>query len=347
MSLAITTHAEPPADWNAFAKAGGSFYHDARWIVGIAETFRYRLHCVVARRGTEVVGVLALADVPALRGGRRLVSFPFSFIAGPLADGPDTATALCERALALARELRARRLEIKHHRPPPEVPGFQRSHRYTTYRIDTSGGESAVWSRFHQTSVKQRIRKGERAGAVVEVGGGPTEWMALARLVERVQQGHGVPAPPRQFFLDLCVRLQDAGLVELYLARVPDGRVAGGFVMYRGPQEWVYAFSSVDPALVRNFRPPHVLLWAGIKRAIAAGVSVDLGRSAPEQESLAEFKQRWGAAEVPLAYDYWPTAGGILEVPRDRGMAAIASAVWRRLPASVARFGSGLYRYLG
>ncbi|MDH3289850.1 MAG: GNAT family N-acetyltransferase [Gemmatimonadota bacterium] len=347
MPLTITSYAEPPADWNALARECGTFYHDARWIAGIADTFGYRLHCLVARNGETTVGALALAEVPTPWGGRRLVSFPFSFIAGPMADDPSVAGALCERALEVAEQVRARRLEIKQYRAPPSVPGFQRSQRYTTYRIDTTGGKEAVWSRFHQTSVRQRIRKGERAGVVVEVGGGPDEWLALARLVERVQQGHGVPAPPRRFFLELCVGLQGAGLVDLYLARVPDGRVAGGFVMYRGPREWVYALSAADPSLVREFRPPHVLLWDGIKRAIAAGVSVDLGRSAPEQASLADFKQRWGAEAVPLAYDYWPDAGGLGEARRDKGVAALGAWMWRRLPAPVARLGSGLYRYLG
>lgn len=347
MPLAITAHAEPPSDWNALARGHGTFYHDARWIEGIVDTFGYRLHCLVARHNERAVGALALAEVPRLAGGCRLVSFPFSFVAGPVSDDPGVASALCARARLLGEQVRARRVEIKHHRAPPSVSEFHRSQRYTTYRIDTSGGKEAVWAKFHPTSVRQRIRKGERAGVVVEVGGGPEEWLALARLVERVQQGHGVPAPPRRFFVDLCLRLQDAGLVDLYLARIPDGRVAGGCVMYKGPREWVYALSAADSSLVREFRPPHVLLWEGIERAIAAEVSVDLGRSAPEQASLAEFKQRWGADEVSLAYDYWPDAGGIVEARRDTGPAALASWVWRHLPAPVARLGSGLYRYLG
>ncbi len=347
MPLDITTHAEPPPEWNGLAGDCGTFYHDARWITGIAETFGYRLHCLVARRDGELVGALALAEVPRLTGGRRLVSFPFSFVAGPMSDDPSVAGALCVRAREVAERLGARRLEIRQHREPAPVPGLHRSTRYTTYRIDTSAGEEAVWAGFHHTSVRQRIRKGERAGLTVQVGGGADEWFALARLVERVQQGHGVPAPPRRFFLTLCAGLHAAGLVDPYLARTPDGRVAGGFVMYKGRWEWIYALSAADPALVREFRPPHVLLWEGIKRAIASGVSIDLGRSAPEQASLAEFKQRWGADEVRLAYDYWPDVGGLVEVRRDRGAAAVATWAWKRLPAPIARFGSVLYRYLG
>ncbi len=278
-----------------------------------------------------------------------MVSFPFSFIAGPLARSPEVARALGTAARDLAVERGARRLEIKQlgTGAPAAPPEFVRSTRYTTYRVSTEGGEQAVWSRLHVTSTQQRIRKGQKAGVVVVDGESVADWLAMARLEERVQQWHGVPAPPRRFFVDFCRRLQRERLADLYLARAPDGRMAAGFVMFRGPREWIYAFSASDPAYVKEYRPTHVLLWTALQRAAAAGVTCDLGRTAPEQASLAEFKLRWGARPVPLAYDYWPDAGGLNQARRDRGALALAARVWRWLPAPVARAGSALYRFLG
>jgi len=261
---------------------------------------------------------------------------------------PGAHLALTEAARALAAARRARRLELKQLSPETPADGaLTRSTRYTTYRIDTSGGEAVVWKRLHVTSTQQRIRKGQRAGVVVHDGHTEEDWLAMARLEEQVQHGHGVPPPPRRFFLQSLRRLQQANLVDLYLARVPDGRIAAGFVMFKGVREWIYAFSASDPALVREYRATHVLLWAGLQRAIAAGVTLDLGRTAPEQASLAEFKQRWGAQAVPLAYDYWPSAGGLAQAPRNQGALALAARVWAALPAPLARLGSTLYRYLG
>src|SRR4029077_5559165 len=188
---------------------------------------------------------------------------------------------------------------------------------------------------------------GQKAGVEVVDGRSAEDWLAMAQLEEKVQQGHGVPAPPRALFLDVCRGLQEAGLADLYLARVPGGRIAAGFVMFKGPREWIYAFSASDPSLVRDFRPTHVLLWAGLQRAVAAGGVLDLGRNAPEPASLSEFKERWGARGEPLAYDYWPDAGGLLNARRDRGALAVAARVWAALPAPIARLGSALYRYLG
>jgi hypothetical protein len=345
----VTRHAEIPPGWDDLARRHGTFYHDRRWIDEVIRCFRYRLH-VLAAIGSDgaLTGGLALAEVPTLLGARRLVSFPFSFIAGPLAIDPATHIALAEAAHQLAHELRVRRLELKQLdiRIPP-APGFARSTRYTTFRIPTDGGEQTVWKRLHVTSTQQRIRKGQKAGVIVSDGYTADDWLAMARLEERVQQGHGVPAPPRRFFLEALPRLQQAGLVDLYLARTPEGRIAAGFVMFKGAREWIYAFSASDPALVREYRATHVLLWAGVQRAAAAGVTLDLGRTAPEQASLAEFKQRWGAEPVPLAYDYWPAAGGLAQARRDQGPLALAARVWSALPAPLARLGSALYRFLG
>jgi hypothetical protein len=347
-SLVVTRAAEAPADWDALAGERGTFYHDRRWVDGLAACFRYRTHYLIASGPAGLEAGLALAEVPTLTGGRRLVSYPFSFIAGPLA----RSAAGREAVLAAARELvaarHARRVEVKQlGDTEPAAPGYVRSTRYTTYRISPEGGEAAVWKRLDRTSVQQRIRKGQKAGVEVVMGESEADWLAMAALEERVQQGHGVPAPPRRMFTRLLRGLQREGLVDLYLARVPDGRIAAGFVMYKGPREWIYAFSAAAPELLREYRGTHVLLWAGLQRAVQAGVVLDLGRTAPEQESLAQFKQRWGAEAVRLAYDYAPSAGGLEQARRDRGTLALAARVWSRLPPAVARLGSGLYRYLG
>lgn len=346
----ITRHTDAPPGWDACARELGTFYHHSLWITELAACLRYRVHWLAARDGERLVGGLALAEVPALFGPGRLVSFPFSFVAGPLAASVDVAQALAAEAIAVAQERNLRRVELKQavsavNRVP--AVGYVRSTRYTTFRVSPDGGEQAVWKRLHVTSTQQRIRKGQKAGVTVVDGRSGDDWLAMARLEETVQQGHGVPAPPRSLFLTVCRRLQDAGLADLYLARVPDGRIAAGFVMFKGPRDWIYAFSASDPALVKEYRPTHVLLWAGLQRAVAAGMTLDLGRTAPEQASLADFKQRWGAQAVPLAYDYWPNAGGLLEVRRDRGVFAAATRVWAILPSPVARLGSALYRYLG
>jgi hypothetical protein len=168
----------------------------------------------------------------------------------------------------------------------------------------------------------------------------------MARLQERSARTHGVPPPPRRFFITACRSLQERGLADLWLARLRDGRLAAGAVIWKGAREWIYGFGAADPRTL-EFRPNHVMLWTVLRQARAAGVEFDLGRAAPEQAGLVEFKRRWGGRPVPLTYDYWPDARGLNAARRDRGPLALAARAWSLLPVPVTRLGAGLYRYLG
>ena len=93
-SLTISRSAEPPEDWREFALAHGTFYHHPDWLRCLGEMYRLRLDCYSARSAGELLGFLAVAEIPPLLGPRRLVSLPFSYAAGPLALDSATAGAL-------------------------------------------------------------------------------------------------------------------------------------------------------------------------------------------------------------------------------------------------------------
>ena len=345
-SLTISRTADPPEDWRAFAAAHGTFYHRPEWAECLRDIYHFRLDCFSARAEGQLRGLLATAEIPALLGPRRLVSLPFSYAAGPLAIDQATAAALADAVRDRARERRIRRVELKSRGEHQPAPGYHRTAHYSTYEVPTEGGEAALWSRLHQGSTQRSIRKGQKAGLVVRRAETAQDWLIMAGLEERTAHGHGLPAPPRRFFIEGCRNLQSAGVAALYLAFTPGGAPAAAITLWKGPRSWIYAFGASDPAHL-EYRPNHVLIWTAMQDAAGAGCRFDLGRAAPEQEGLVEFKLRWGGQALPLAYDYWPEPGGLNVARRDRGSMAAMAAVWSRLPASVARLGSGLYRYLG
>jgi hypothetical protein len=345
-SLTISRTAEPPEDWRAFSSAHGTFYHRPEWASCLAEMYRLRVEYFSARTGGELRGLLAVAEVPPGLGPRRYVSLPFSYAAGPLALDEKAAYALAQAVHERAVERRIRRIELKSRGEFPAPPGFQRASRYSTYEIPTEGGEAAVWQQLHPSSTQRSIRKGQKAGIVVRRGESTEDWLLMAELEERTAHGHGLPAPPRRFFTEGCRNLQSAGLTDVYLAFTSMGAPAAAITVWKGPRSWIYGFGASDPEHLEH-RPNHVLLWTAIQDAIAAGRRFDMGRAAPEQETLVEFKRRWGGQAIPLAYDYWPAPAGLNVGLRDRGPMAAMAKVWSRLPARIARLGAGLYRYLG
>ncbi len=348
----IAFELEPPADWEAFARAKGSFYHLPQWAECLQDVYRLRIEYISARATwwpgcTEgLQGLIAVAEIPPLLGPRRMVSLPFSYAAGPLVSEPSTADDLLIALRESAHRRGIRRVEVKTRGEYPPAPGYQRTSHYATYEVATAGGEAEVWARLHPGSTQRSIRKGEKAGVMVRRGDTEQDWLIMAQLEERTAHSHGLPSPPRRFFTEGCRRLQSQGLADVYLAFTRAGQRAAAITVWKGPRSWIYGFGASDPAHLEQ-RPNHVLLWSAIKDAIAAGRTFDLGRVAPEQEGLLEFKRRWGGQAIPLAYDYWPEPGGLNVAARDRGILATAASVWSRLPAPVARLGTGLYRYLG
>jgi hypothetical protein len=346
MSLEIERTAGPPGDWQAFARARGTFYHLPEWVTCLEETYRFSIECYSARSGGELRGLLAVAEVPPLLGPRRLVSLPFSYAAGPAATDVVTADALGAAVRERARDGRVKRVEIKSRGEFSPAPGFQRSSHYATYEVSTEGGEAAVWARLHPGSTQRSIRKGQKAGVTVQRGSGKADWLIMAELEEQTAHSHGVPAPPRRFFIEGARKLQENGLADLYLAFTAAGARAAAITIWKGPRAWIYGFGASDPAHLEQ-RPNHVLLWTALQDAMRAGCTFDLGRVAPEQTGLLEFKRRWGGQAIPLAYDYWPEPAGLNVAARDRGTLSRMATLWSRLPQRVARLGTALYRYLG
>lgn len=344
----VGTQTEVPEGWDRLAATWGSFYHRSAWLDVLARQFGFRLHVVTARDGGALVGGLPLAEVPALLGPRRLVSLPFSYAAGAMMARDDLTPLLHAEAVRLATARGVRRIEIKSVGGTELQldPAFVRIRHYSTYRVPTEGGEAALWARLHPGSTQRSIRKGEKAGVRVERAGSQRDWATMADLQDATSHRLGLPAPPRTFFTEAGRALQEAGLADLYLAHLPAGGIAAAITVWKGPREWIYAFGASRPETLEH-RPNHLLIWRAMRDAATEGVAFDLGRAAPEQAGLVEFKRRWGGEAVPLAYDYWPTAAGINVAPRDTGALALAGKVWSHLPAPLARRGSFLYRYLG
>ena len=336
---------DPPKGWDDFARAHGGFYHTSEWTLQLSRAFRFPPTFVVARESGEVAGILPLVATRSLLGRRRLVSLPFSYAAGPIARDSSVALALVDEARALGKQFGSPRVEIKTASTDlPIASGFHRSLHYSRYVLDTSGGTQAIMARLHPNHVRRGIRKAEKQLSL-ERAGDVDGWRTMARLQQETSRRHGLPAPPDRFFIDSCLRLQERDLAALYLARNAQGRAVAAVVVWIGPRDWIYAFGASRPE-DWELRPNHLLLWGAIQDAAAAGARFDFGRAAPEQQGLVEFKRHWGGVPEPLSYDFWPRASGLDTLPRDRGLLAVAARAWARLPLSLTRRASALYRYL-
>ena len=109
---------------------------------------------------------------------------------------------------------------------------------------------------------------------------------------------HQLPPQPFNWFRNLaaCCR-------ELFNVRVASlrGRPIAAMITLQLRDTVVYKYGASDAAF-HALGGMHFLFWKAITDACAEGrTAFDFGRSDPDQTGLLTFKDRWGAARVPVS----------------------------------------------
>src|SRR5919205_761639 len=101
--------------WDPFVwgHTAGTLFHEWKWRDIISSVFGYEPHYLLAEESGHVVGVLPLFLVRSLVFGRSLVAIPWAVYGGAIAESAAAETMLIEKALSIAKELRAKYLELR------------------------------------------------------------------------------------------------------------------------------------------------------------------------------------------------------------------------------------------
>ena len=95
------------AAWEAFVDScpSATFFHRIGWRQVLEEVFAHRTHYLLAQRGSNIVGVLPLAQVKSRLFGHALTSLPFAVYGGVASEDAAAVSALHSAAAQLARDL--------------------------------------------------------------------------------------------------------------------------------------------------------------------------------------------------------------------------------------------------
>ena len=121
------------AAWAAYVhqSAEGTLFHLPLWCRAVERAFGHRAAHLMARRGTEVVGVLPLMEVRSWLAGKLLVSVPYATYGGLLYENEEARDALARAAVELVHRSGARALDLRSQRAA--VPAFERDERYAGF----------------------------------------------------------------------------------------------------------------------------------------------------------------------------------------------------------------------
>jgi len=323
--LTVAVATEPDrAEWDAFVSSqpAATGYHEFAWRGVITRSFGHESVYLMARRQGRLEGVLPLVEIRSLLFGRTMTSLPFLNYGGVVAATAPAALVLRDAAARLARERRCRHVELRHFdRQFPDLPCKQHK---VTMRLPLQAG---MWDRIDR-KVRNQIRKAEKSQLTI-ARGGPELLDEFYVVFARNMRDLGTPVYARGFFGEVLNTFRDRA--RLLVVRLENRPVASGLSYRTGTTvEMPWASS------VRDFNslcPNHLLYWNAIESAVAEGCETfDFGRSTPD-EGTYKFKEQWGAAPVPLNWEYCLLHdGGLPDQSPKNPKFRLAIEVWKRCP---------------
>jgi len=333
---------EDAARWETFVERcpAATFFHRIGWREVLEDEFRHRTHYLIAERGTDVVGVLPLAQVKSRLFGHALTSLPFAVYGGPAADDAEAAERLVDAAESLGRDLGVEHVELRHRAPFRD--DWPRQDLYVTYRKPILPDVEANMLAIPR---KQRamVRKAIGRGLAGEIDADTRRFFAL--YADNVHR-HGTPAMSARYFERLRAVFGDAA--EVLTVVDANGRPVSSVLSFYFRDE-VLPYYAGDNVAARDLAANDFKYWDLMRRACERGVRVfDYGRSKRDTGSF-DFKKNWGFEASPLAYEYRLLRRNSLPQnnPSNPRYAAFI-ALWRRLPIGLAnRLGPLIVRNLG
>ena len=329
-SAPVASVEDTSLEWNEYvaSRTDATGYHEWAW----RDVFERALGCppiyFAARREGTIVGVLPTVLLNSWLFGRALVSLPFLNYGGVLADDDAAARALLDAAMDTGRARRCAHVELRHFRRQfADLPCKQ--HKVTmTLPLRAV---PALWDALDRKA-RNQVRKAQKSGLTYRDGGAELldDFYAV---FARNMRDLGTPVHSVRFFTEVLRTFPGRARVHV-VSREALPVAAGLTFETRGTVEIPWASS------VRDFNalcPNHLLYWSMLESASARGCTTfDFGRSTPN-EGTYKFKEQWGAAPVPLYWEYGLLGGG--ELPNaspNNPKFRLAIAMWKQLPLGVA-----------
>lgn len=302
-----------------------------RWLSILAEGLKHHPYCLEAIDGERTCGLLPLAFVRSLLFGRFLVGLPYVNSGGVVADDARTAHLMIDRAVALADELGARYLELRHEEAiaHPSLTETRTDKVHMRLALPASAG--SLWDAL-SPKVRNQVRKGQK-GEFTTHWGGDELLPEFYDVFSRNMRDLGTPVFGRPLFRSILRHFPDRA--EICVVRTGLRPVASALLLHGWGVTEVPSASSLremNSACVNM-----LMYWQLLERAIERGQRVfDFGRSTRDGNTF-RFKKQWGAEPHPANWQYYARSGGVGQLRNDNPKYGRMIRTWQRLPVWLTR----------
>lgn len=304
-------------------------YHLSGWREVIKKSFGHDAYYLYAEDGDDIKGILPLIHMKSTFFGNFMVSMPYFNYGGICAEDTNIAQQLLDKAIEIARNVKAEHIELRHANHIADMPEKQAK---VSMRLQLPDDPDKLWKSF-SSKLRSQIRKPEKEGMYARLGK-EEEMDSFYKVFSVNMRDLGTPVYPKYFFRNTLHEFPDsAWICSVY---TKDGRpAASGFLMgFKDRLEipWASSLRSYN-----HLSPNMLLYWTALQFACEKGYAVfDFGRSTPG-EGTYKFKEQWGAKPVQLYWHYWLRNGGpVPEINTKNPKYRLAIAAWKNIPVFTA-----------
>ncbi|MEZ6122831.1 MAG: FemAB family PEP-CTERM system-associated protein [Planctomycetaceae bacterium] len=327
ITVQLAEHA--PTGWNDYLSRFDydGFHLRSEWGNVFRSALRHQTFYVWASEGGRIVGVLPLAFVSGPIFGRFLCSQPYLNTGGVLADTPDIAGQLIDRAVRLADELNVRHLELRHEHPVHHDRLNATVTEKVHMRLPLPSTSNELWEGL-KSKVRSQIKKPRNDQALTVAFGRQDQLQTFYDIFCRNMRDLGTPPFPKSLFGGMLNEFGDAA--EICTVSFEGRPVASGFLLH-GPGTTLIPSASA----LREYNRTScnmLMYWHVLERSVERGQACfDFGRSSVDAGTY-KFKQQWGCIEQPAVWQYCSRHGSISDARPNSGKFDLMIAAWQKLP---------------
>ena len=304
------------------------------WKEAIEQAYGHQGCYLLAEERGKIRGILPLIcfDIPWVY--RALISLPYCDLGGILADSPAIKNILLQKAIAVAKNLHADRLEIRSN--SQDISEDNCCGRHMRVRRDKvrmllslPDSSEALWFGF-KSKLRSQIRKAEKNGLRFQWGTS-ADIHAFYDVFSRNMHALGSPVHSKEWIRQIYVQYGPAARMGLvYHGSVPVG--CGLILCTRDSVSIPWASTLRE---YNHLSPNMLLYWNFLQFAVDTGrTTFDFGRSTPG-EGTYRFKRQWGAESFSIFwYQLSKKTHKVIEQNSSKRMALQQS--WNRLPLNIA-----------
>jgi FemAB-related protein (PEP-CTERM system-associated) len=332
----------PGAEWDDVVRhsAAAHLAGASAWYATIQRAYGHLPLYLYAEDGPESPMVLPAFLVRRPLLGVVVTSMPFLDAGGPCGGSGRLADTLIDHLIAEAQRQGANQVELRC-TSPINLP-LEASLQKVSLVLPLPSDADRLW-RGLDPKVRNQIRKAERSGLTVEVGG--IELLdEFYRVFAINMRDLGSPVHAKKFFHAILESFGESARVVL----VKKNAVALGGLISLVFKDTMYVPWASSLREYASLCPNMLLYWDTLRRACNGGLSCfDFGRST-RGSGTYRFKRQWRAEELQLFWYTLPLGGHQTRtISPDDGKGLLARRLWSRLPVGISRvLGPRIRRYL-